>query len=84
MISVISPIFNEEDSLRNLCERIGKTLVAIGEEDYEILLVDNGSHDGSLETIKLLREQDKILHVKVISSRVGIVKRESALCSVCR
>jgi polyisoprenyl-phosphate glycosyltransferase len=71
MISVISPIFNEEDSLRNLCERIGKTLVAIGEEDYEILLVDNGSHDGSLETIKLLREQDKRIKYISLSRNFG-------------
>ena len=71
MISVISPIYNEEGSLRNLCERIGKTLVAIGEEDYEIILVDNGSHDGSLETIKLLREQDKRIKYISLSRNFG-------------
>lgn len=71
MISVISPIFNEEHSLRNLCERIGETLVSIGEEDYEILLVDNGSHDGSLETIKLLREQDKRIKYISLSRNFG-------------
>lgn len=65
MISVISPIYNEEDSLQNLCTRIGRTLTDIGEEDYEIILVDNGSFDGSLEIMKNLRTQD--IRIKYIS-----------------
>lgn len=70
-ISVISPIYNEEDSLRNLCERIEKTLVSIGEENYEIILVDNGSYDGSLGTMKVLCSQDKRIKYISLSRNFG-------------
>lgn len=64
MISVISPIYNEAENLPELYERVTAACRAT-HEDYEILLVENGSHDQSLEIIKALRQKDP--HVKFVS-----------------
>jgi glycosyltransferase involved in cell wall biosynthesis len=47
MISIISPIYNEAENLRELCRRIIKALEST-QEDFEIILVENGSYDDSL------------------------------------
>jgi undecaprenyl-phosphate 4-deoxy-4-formamido-L-arabinose transferase len=45
-ISVVIPVFNEEDNLRELGERLIRTLAGMG-RPYEIIFVDDGSTDGS-------------------------------------
>lgn len=64
MISIISPVYNEADNLEELCRRI-KSAMEASRRDYELILVDNGSTDRSLEVIKGLRNKDA--RVKYIS-----------------
>jgi glycosyltransferase involved in cell wall biosynthesis len=64
MISIVSPIYNEAENLPELYERITAACQQT-QEDYEILLVENGSYDRSLEIIKALRAKDP--HVKFVS-----------------
>jgi undecaprenyl-phosphate 4-deoxy-4-formamido-L-arabinose transferase len=45
-ISVVIPVFNEEDNLRELGERLIRTLSGMG-RSFEIIFVDDGSTDGS-------------------------------------
>jgi dolichol-phosphate mannosyltransferase len=52
-ISVVLPIFNEEENLPELYRRLVKVL---GESSYEILFVNDGSSDRSLDLICELRE----------------------------
>jgi undecaprenyl-phosphate 4-deoxy-4-formamido-L-arabinose transferase len=51
MVSVVIPVYNEEANLPLLMERLEKALPALG-CDYEVILVDDGSRDGSLEILK--------------------------------
>ncbi|QJA08985.1 glycosyltransferase family 2 protein [Romboutsia sp. CE17] len=59
ILSIIIPMYNEEESLPHLYNR----LVALGEQikDYELefLFVNDGSKDSSLEIVKALRKADK-------------------------
>lgn len=55
-ISVVIPVFNEEDNLRELGERLIRTLTAMG-RPYEIIFVDDGSTDGSWELLADLNRQ---------------------------
>lgn len=64
MISVVSPVFNEEESVEELVSRITSSLRAV-QESYEILLVDDNSSDGTLDIIKRIRETNS--RVKYIS-----------------
>ena len=62
--SVVIPVFNEEENLELLHRRLSKVLQHSC-EDYEIILVDDGSRDNSLQVMSILRESDP--RVKVIS-----------------
>jgi undecaprenyl-phosphate 4-deoxy-4-formamido-L-arabinose transferase len=49
-ISVIIPVFNEEENLKELGERLLSTLTALG-RPFEIIFVDDGSTDRSWEIL---------------------------------
>ena len=56
-VSIVIPLLNEAESLPELYQRI---VAALEEADtsFEVLFVDDGSRDGSFETIRRLREND--------------------------
>lgn len=63
-LSYVIPVYNEEENIDELYEEItgvSKTLPY----NYEILFVDDGSSDNSLNKIKTLLQEDK--HIKYIS-----------------
>jgi len=51
MISVVVPVFNEEANLPSLMDRLEASLRGAG-RPYEIVFVDDGSRDDSLEILK--------------------------------
>ncbi len=57
-ISVVIPLFNEEESLPELCEWIERVMLA-NNFTYEIILVDDGSKDGSWKVIEQLSAKNK-------------------------
>jgi glycosyltransferase involved in cell wall biosynthesis len=58
MISVVIPLFNEEESLRALHGEIARVFAAEGLGDPEILFVDDGSRDGSWGVVRELAAAD--------------------------
>jgi glycosyltransferase involved in cell wall biosynthesis len=54
-VSVVVPLFNEEESLPELCGWIDRVLSENG-LSYEVILVDDGSKDGSWEQICSLKK----------------------------
>ncbi len=65
-VSVVIPVFEEEESLRELYSRLKKVLDGLSETS-EIIFVDDGSRDKSFEILKQLCLEDKT--VRVISFR---------------
>jgi len=61
-ISVVVPIFNEEESVDLLVSRLHAALMATG-RSYEIVLVDDGSKDNSWGKMKKLSTQYPGLHL---------------------
>lgn len=55
--SIVAPVYNEADSLRELHSRVSAIMEAEG-EPWELLLVDDGSTDRSPEVIRGLYEAD--------------------------
>lgn len=51
MISVVIPVYNEEKNLSLLMDRLEKVMRSL-ERPYEIIFVDDGSRDRSLEILK--------------------------------
>jgi glycosyltransferase involved in cell wall biosynthesis len=52
-LSIVITLLNEEDNIKPLLENIGRALAAF---DYEIILVDDGSTDATVRTIKSLAD----------------------------
>lgn len=65
-ISVVVPIFNERDSLVELHGKLCEVLVALG-CSYEIILVDDGSTDGSTLVLHAIQSSD--VNVVVVELR---------------
>jgi polyisoprenyl-phosphate glycosyltransferase len=55
--SIVAPIYNELNSILLLHERIGRVMDGLG-ESWELILVDDGSTDGSTEAILDLAARD--------------------------
>jgi len=60
-ISVVVPVYNEQESLQLLYDALTTELQKVG-VPYEIIFVDDGSTDGSFATIAKLHDQDKQVH----------------------
>ncbi len=58
-ISIIIPAYNEEESLPILYERLTKLMENLNNYDFEVLFVNDGSKDKTIEIIKELREKDE-------------------------
>ena len=54
-VSVVIPIFNEEDNLPDLVERVG-TALARSRRNFELICVDDGSRDGSAQLMAELAQ----------------------------
>ena len=58
-ISVIIPAYNEEESLPMLYDRMKKLMENMENYEFEILFVNDGSKDKTINIIKQLRAEDK-------------------------
>ena len=66
-LSVVVPLYNEAANLAELLRRIRTAIGSLSEPpaDYELILVDDGSRDGTLETLLDAAHADR--HVRVIA-----------------
>jgi undecaprenyl-phosphate 4-deoxy-4-formamido-L-arabinose transferase len=67
-VSIVIPVYNEENCLQELIERTTKASDSLG-KDYELILVDDGSRDRSAEIIEQASEQEGSHVVGVILNR---------------
>ncbi len=65
-LSVVIPLYNEEENIQLLHERLKKSLDPLAQE-YEILFVDDGSTDRTLSLLEKIQADDK--RVIVLSLR---------------
>nr|WP_246560655.1 glycosyltransferase family 2 protein [Geobacter grbiciae] len=65
-LSIVIPIYNEEENIPPLHGRVTEALAGTG-IDYELILVDDGSSDGSFECLRDIANSDS--RVKVVRFR---------------
>jgi glycosyltransferase involved in cell wall biosynthesis len=75
--SIVIPVYNEEESLRELLATIEQAMTPVG-ESYEVVFVDDGSTDGTFEQLKAIAETHS--HVRVFSFRRNLGKSPALLC----
>ena len=68
--SIIAPIYNEIDNLPDLYRRVKEVMDSSG-EPWELILVDDGSTDGSTEKIRELAQKDKIVRPVIFARNFG-------------
>lgn len=76
-ISVVIPVFNSENSLNELYGKLTYELEMLC-SDFEIILVDDGSYDNSLNCIKALHLSDS--RVKVIQLDGNFGQQNALMC----
>src|SRR4051812_13858401 len=69
MLSVVAPVFNERETLDELHQRLTAVLPPLGE--YEIVVVDDGSTDGTWDRLVALSAVDPHLKVVRLSRNFG-------------
>ena len=70
VISVVIPVFNEEDNLTALIGRLQPVMRSLG-RPYEIVMIDDGSRDGSLAILKDLVRDNQELQVVELTRNYG-------------
>lgn len=68
--SIIAPIYNEKETLPELHRRVKEVMDATG-ESWELLLVDDGSSDGSTDLIRALAKEDKCIRPVIFARNFG-------------
>jgi dolichol-phosphate mannosyltransferase len=68
--SIVAPIYNELENLPELYRRVREVMTATG-EPWELVLVDDGSSDGSTESILELATQDKHVRPVIFARNFG-------------
>jgi glycosyltransferase involved in cell wall biosynthesis len=76
-VSVVVPLYNEVESLPRLVEEIGAALDTSGRR-AEVLLVDDGSSDGTAEALRVLPERDARFRVILFRRNFGQTAAMSA------
>jgi glucosyltransferase len=71
LISIVVPCYNEQESLEIFYEEISRVLGTMGDVESELLLVDDGSSDGTLEVIRRLRAIDPRVRFVSFSRNFG-------------
>ena len=68
--SIVAPIFNERENLPELHRRV-KEVMDSTKEPWELILVDDGSLDGSTEIIRELAKEDKRIRPIIFARNFG-------------
>src|SRR3990172_7098897 len=72
--SIVVPVFNEEESLRELISNI-KKVFGNTKKTYEVIFVDDGSTDKSLDILKRIASENK--NVRALSFRKNSGKSQA-------
>ncbi|MGB6036862.1 MAG: glycosyltransferase family 2 protein [Cryomorphaceae bacterium] len=76
-LSVVIPIHNEEENLPLLASRLGESLTPLN-QSIEVILVNDGSEDDSLNIIKSLQKEYPFIHYLSLSRNFG---HQNAMCA---
>jgi polyisoprenyl-phosphate glycosyltransferase len=73
LISIVTPCYNEADNIDELCQRIATVMATLSYE-YEHILIDNASTDGTIRKIKNLAALDKRIKLIVNARNFGHIR----------
>lgn len=68
--SIVAPVFNEKETLPHFYEQVVHVMEGVG-ESFEIVLINDGSTDGSYAILRELHQSDPRVHVVDFSRNFG-------------
>ncbi len=71
LISVVSPCYNEAEVIDLFFEELRHVIDGLAEYDFEMIFVDDGSADGTLEALNRIAERDRRVRVASFSRNFG-------------
>ncbi|MDD3219238.1 MAG: glycosyltransferase family 2 protein [Lachnospiraceae bacterium] len=78
LYSVVVPVYNSEPTLQELYDRVSAVFDNTIHQDFELILVDDGSKDGSYEKMEQLKEKDD--RVKIVQMAKNFGQHPALLC----
>lgn len=78
LYSVVVPVYNSEHTLNELYERVKAVFDETLHEDFELILVDDGSKDHSYDIMEQLHDRDP--RVKIIQQAKNFGQHPALLC----
>ena len=79
-LSIVIPVYYNEDNLIPLYEDIKKKIIEVIDYDYEIVMVNDGSQDNSYQVMKQLAEKDE--NIKIVSLSRNFGSHAAILCGL--
>ncbi len=74
-LSIVSSAYNEEGNIRELYEQVKAQMALLGDKyDYEQIVLDNASTDGTLNELRKIAAQDKNFKVIVNARNFGHIR----------
>jgi len=74
LISLISPCFNEEESIAELYERVCRVMSPFADYDFEYIFIDNASTDGTVAALKGIAAKDRRVKIIVNTRNFGHIR----------
>ena len=71
LLSLIVPVFNEEEVLPASYARMSAAMQALTGYDYEIIYVNDGSRDGTMKQLRAIAKEHKEVRVIIFSRNFG-------------
>ncbi len=71
LISIIIPAYNESENLAELHKRIRQNIDGLTQYDFEIIIIENGSTDDSMERLSGISRNDKRFKIIQLSRNFG-------------
>jgi polyisoprenyl-phosphate glycosyltransferase len=70
LYSIVAPVFDEEDTVAAFCERLISVMEELG-EPFELVLVNDGSRDGSFRAMEAIHARDPRVRIIDFSRNFG-------------
>src|SRR5262245_37158103 len=75
LLSVVAGCFNEEENVRELYERVDRVFAnELLNYDYEFILIDNKSTDGTVAVLRDIAKKDKRIRVIINNRNFGALR----------